>query len=126
MSTCNLLGKKERRIRVEAVIVQDFSSDSLIVVDLSVLEAAGLCADTFTFAQAAIPVVFQVEDPGPSPLVMAGERLDGLGVGIDSLVRFGVRERLATPDVLGPDCPLPPAAAASTLALAVVSDFHLV
>ena len=83
------------------------------------------CADTF--AQAAIPVVFHVEDPGPSPLVKVGERLDGLGVAIDtdSLVRFGVRERLATDDILGPVC-RPSPAAARTLALAVVSDFHLV
>ena len=106
------------------VFVQDFSSDPLTVVDLSVLEAAGLCADIF--AQAAIPVVFHVEDPGPSPLVRAGDRLDGLGVDIDSLVRFGVRERLAIDDILGPGCTLPPPAAARTLALAVVSDFHLV
>jgi len=96
----------------------------MAVVDLSVLEAVGLCADTF--AQAAIPVVFHVEEPGPSPLlVRAGERLDGLGVAIDSLVRFGVRERLATDDILGPGC-TPSPAAARTLALAVVSDFHLV
>ena len=85
-------------------------------------ETAGFCADTL--AQAAIPVVFHVEDPGPSPLVIAGERLDGVEVAIESLVRFGVRERLAT-DILGPGCTLPPAAV-RTLALAVVSDFHLV
>ena len=92
-------------------------------MNLSVLEAAGRCAETF--AQAAIPVVFHVEDPGPSPLVRAGERLDGLGVAIDSLGRFGVRERLAADDILGPGC-RPSPAAARTLALAVVSDFHLV
>ena len=91
---------------------------------LLVLEAADLGADVF--AQAAIPVVFHVEDPGPSPPAIAGERLDGLGAVIDSLVRFGVRERLATtPDVLGElDCTIPPPAVARTLALAV-SDFHL-
>jgi len=110
------------RDTVDIAIVQDFSSDTLTVVDLSVLEAAGLCADTL--AQAAIPVVFHVEDPGPRPLIVAGEMLDGLEVAIDSLVRFGVRERLAT-GILGPGCTLPPAAV-RTLALAVVSDFHLV
>ena len=115
--------EKEIVVMQSNVIVQDFSSDSLIVVDLSVLEAAGLCADTF--AQAAIPVVFHVDDPGPSPLVKSGERLDGLGVAIDSLVRFGVRERLATEDILEPGS-IPSPAAARTLALAVVSDFHLV
>ena len=96
------------------------------MLDLSILEGAGLCADTF--AQAAIPVEFHVEDPGPSPLVITGERLDGLRVDIDGLVQFGVRERLVTtPDVLELDCtPPPPAVAARTLALAVVSDFHLV
>jgi hypothetical protein len=125
-SVMSMTTREEKEIVVYRVnvVVQDFSSDSLTVVDLTVLDAAGLGADTF--AQAAIPVVFHVEDPGPSPLVRAGERLDRLGVAIDSLVRFGVRERLATDDILGPGCTLPPPAAARTLALAVVSDFHLV
>lgn len=83
------------------------------------LEVAGLCD---TLAQDSSSV--QVEDPGPSALVMAGERLDRLGVTRDILVRFGIPEWVAT-DILGPACTLLLVAAARTLVLAGASGFLL-
>ena len=100
---------------------QHFRSDSLTIAESSALEVVGIC---YTLGTSYHSSNVQVEDPGPNALVMAGERLDRLGVTRDILVRFGIVEWLAT-DILGPGWTLPLVAAARTLALAGASGFLL-